>query len=53
VNIVDSEGKQQRFALPLTTGVAQIAEMRRALSRGWQLLRHRGPGQIQFWFIGF
>lgn len=25
--------------------------MRRRSRRGWQLLRHRGPSQIQFWFI--
>ncbi|MFP4274423.1 MAG: chloride channel protein [Paracoccaceae bacterium] len=25
--------------------------MRASVSRGWQLLRHQGPGQVQFWFI--
>lgn len=25
--------------------------MRASLSHGWDMIRHRGPGQIQFWFI--
>ncbi|MGX9357325.1 chloride channel protein [Roseobacteraceae bacterium S113] len=29
----------------------QLQETVGAASRGWQLLRHRGPSQIQFWFI--
>lgn len=29
----------------------QLREMRSSFGRGWQLLRHRGPSQIQFWFI--
>jgi CIC family chloride channel protein len=29
----------------------QIAAMRKSFSSGWQLLRHRGPSQLQFWFI--
>ncbi len=30
---------------------AQMQDMRASFGRGWQLLRHRGPSQIQFWFI--
>ncbi|SMC88614.1 chloride channel protein, CIC family [Primorskyibacter flagellatus] len=30
---------------------AQLADMARMFGRGWQLLRNRGPSQIQFWFI--
>ncbi|MEM8632341.1 MAG: chloride channel protein [Pseudomonadota bacterium] len=29
----------------------QIDEVVQACSEGWMLLKHRGPGQIQFWFI--
>jgi CIC family chloride channel protein len=29
----------------------QIRGMSRNMRRGWELLRHEGPGQIQFWFI--
>ncbi len=29
----------------------QIRQTRAACARGWDLLRHEGPGQIQFWFI--
>lgn len=29
----------------------QFEQMRGSFGRGWQLLRHRGPSQIQFWFI--
>lgn len=29
----------------------QIRQTRVVFGRGWQLLRHRGPSQIQFWFI--
>lgn len=29
----------------------QIREMANVFARGWQLLRHRGPSQVQFWFI--
>lgn len=29
----------------------QLADMARMFGRGWQLLRNRGPSQIQFWFI--
>ncbi len=29
----------------------QIRGMSRNMQRGWDLLRHEGPGQIQFWFI--
>ncbi|MEM9580454.1 MAG: chloride channel protein [Pseudomonadota bacterium] len=25
--------------------------MRQSFAKGWQLLRHRGPSQVQFWFI--
>lgn len=28
-----------------------MQDMRASFGRGWQLLRHRGPSQIQFWFI--
>ncbi|WP_425038423.1 chloride channel protein [Primorskyibacter sp. S187A] len=28
-----------------------MAETAREFARGWQLLKHRGPSQIQFWFI--
>ena len=31
--------------------IRQLREMRSVFDRGWQLLRHRGPSQIQFWFI--
>ncbi|TNF22072.1 MAG: chloride channel protein [Rhodobacteraceae bacterium] len=31
--------------------IRQFREMARVFARGWQLLRHRGPSQIQFWFI--
>lgn len=30
---------------------AQMREMSASFGRGWQLLRHRGPSQVQFWFI--
>ena len=30
---------------------AQIRDMARSCARGWDLLRHKGPSQIQFWFI--
>lgn len=30
---------------------AQLRSMRGAFRTGWQLLRHRGPSQMQFWFI--
>ncbi|WP_372833664.1 chloride channel protein [Puniceibacterium confluentis] len=29
----------------------QWNEAKASCGRGWQLLRHRGPGQVQFWFI--
>ncbi|WP_435404844.1 chloride channel protein [Mesobacterium hydrothermale] len=29
----------------------QWQEMKASFLRGWDLLRHRGPSQIQFWFI--
>jgi len=29
----------------------QMRDMQDSFNRGWQLLRHRGPSQIQFWFI--
>lgn len=29
----------------------QIRETGRAMHRGWSLLRHEGPSQVQFWFI--
>ena len=29
----------------------QLRDMAAVFGRGWQLLRHRGPSQIQFWFI--
>ncbi|WP_371059204.1 chloride channel protein [Rhodosalinus sp. 5P4] len=29
----------------------ELSEMRAAFRKGWQLLRQRGPSQIQFWFI--
>ena len=29
----------------------QWQDMRRNFSRGWDMLRHKGPSQIQFWFI--
>ena len=29
----------------------QFQEMTRQFARGWDLLRHKGPSQIQFWFI--
>ncbi|WP_371054704.1 chloride channel protein [Rhodosalinus sp. K401] len=29
----------------------ELYEMRAAFRQGWQLLRQRGPSQIQFWFI--
>jgi chloride channel protein, CIC family len=29
----------------------QLAQAKAALRRAWQVLRRRGPGQIQFWFI--
>ena len=29
----------------------QFQEMTRQCARGWDLLRHKGPSQIQFWFI--
>ncbi len=31
--------------------VAQMRDMSASFGRGWSLLRHRGPSQIQFWFI--
>jgi len=31
--------------------VTQRAQMLAALRDGWRLLRHRGPSQVQFWFI--
>lgn len=31
--------------------IRQLREMRAVFDRGWQLLRHRGPSQVQFWFI--
>ncbi|GGH30309.1 chloride channel protein, CIC family [Cribrihabitans marinus] len=31
--------------------VQQFAQMRGALRDGWQILRQRGPSQVQFWFI--
>ncbi|WP_226779049.1 chloride channel protein [Oceaniglobus trochenteri] len=37
-----------------TTTSPRIGQLRAAVttwSRGWELLRHRGPGQVQFWFI--
>ncbi len=40
------------MALPLTSVVkTQIAEVRRWLGKTWLIMRRRGPGQIQFWFI--
>ena len=36
---------------PRRSVLREIAEMRSSFRRGWQLLRHRGPSQIQFWFI--
>ena len=30
---------------------AQIKDAKASFGRGWQMLRHRGPSQIQFWFI--
>jgi CIC family chloride channel protein len=29
----------------------QIDETARAFGRGWDLIRHKGPSQVQFWFI--
>ena len=29
----------------------ELSEMRASFRQGWQLLRQRGPSQIQFWFI--
>lgn len=29
----------------------QVGQMRRAFGQGWDLLRHKGPSQIQFWLI--
>lgn len=29
----------------------QLNETVYACGRGWDLLRHEGPGQVQFWFI--
>lgn len=29
----------------------QLVDIRRVFSSGWQLLRHRGPSQFQFWLI--
>ncbi|BBU57343.1 chloride channel protein [Mameliella alba] len=29
----------------------QMHRIRSGFGRGWDMLRHRGPGQIQFWFI--
>lgn len=29
----------------------QLRDMVDMTAQGWQLLRHKGPGQIQFWFI--
>ena len=36
-------------ALPLMK--RQLGQLTRNCERGWDLLRHEGPGQIQFWFI--
>ena len=30
---------------------AQLRDMKASCGGGWQLLRHRGPSQVQFWFI--
>ncbi|REC54791.1 chloride channel protein [Rhodosalinus sediminis] len=38
-------------APPRNPLLAQIVHTRHTFRRGWQLLRHRGPGQVQFWFI--
>ena len=35
----------------LTVLRRHLVDMARLFDRGWQLLRHRGPSQIQFWFI--
>jgi chloride channel protein, CIC family len=29
----------------------QLLEMKKQCGRGWDLLRHKGPSQFQFWFI--
>ncbi|MHA6344502.1 chloride channel protein [Roseivivax sp. CAU 1761] len=29
----------------------QVTDARERMRAGWDLLRHRGPGQVQFWFI--
>lgn len=29
----------------------QMSSMRAAFGRGWGLVRHKGPGQVTFWFI--
>ena len=30
---------------------SQVTAARHALRQGWQVVRHRGPSQVQFWFI--
>jgi len=30
---------------------SELADIRASFNRGWQLIKHRGPSQIQFWFI--
>jgi len=36
---------------PPWSPAAQVAQAAAAWGRGWALLRDRGPGQVQFWFI--
>ena len=38
-------------AVHLEPKAMQVLLARRKAARGWDLLRHEGPGQIQFWFI--
>lgn len=40
------------MAGPARTAVSnQIAQARQASGRAWHVVRHRGPSQVQFWFI--
>ena len=41
----------QRPRTPQNALQRQVGETAAMCARGWDMLRHQGPGQIQFWFI--